>query len=120
MSTLPNADKAIVDARKITHYLLVAEHPDNGGKARFFTAGGFGQHNAEVFRTALQDHPVVNEVLSVSRSEFGAKDVVQCSLVTPDGRNPCVVTAWIDDGAGAPRFVTAYPAGWTRTPTPPP
>ena len=38
---LPNAGRALVEREKITEYLLNAEHSDNGGKARFFTAMGF-------------------------------------------------------------------------------
>jgi hypothetical protein len=38
---LPSAERAIVDATKITEYLLNASHPDNGGKARFFESLGF-------------------------------------------------------------------------------
>jgi hypothetical protein len=38
---LPNAGIAIVQKEKITEYLLNPNHPDNGGKAAFFKAGGY-------------------------------------------------------------------------------
>jgi hypothetical protein len=33
---LPNADKAIVEHKKVVDYLLNPAHPDNSGKAGFF------------------------------------------------------------------------------------
>ena len=38
---LPDADKAIVSREKAADYLLNPAHPDNGGKAEFFTRLGF-------------------------------------------------------------------------------
>ena len=111
MTKLPNAEQAIVARQKITQYLLKSDHPDNGGKAKFFAASGFGQNNADLLEQALRQHPLTNDVFRISRTEFGVKYVVQCCLRSPGGRNPCINTVWIDDGAGAPRFVTAYPAG---------
>jgi hypothetical protein len=35
---------------------------------------------------------------------------VQCSIVTPDGINPCITTVWqIDHGAAVHRLITAHP-----------
>ncbi|MBV9734399.1 MAG: hypothetical protein JO209_00715 [Acidisphaera sp.] len=50
-------------------------------------------------------------MLTVENTGFGIKYVVRCVLTTPDGRDPCVLSVWIDDAVGRPRFVTAYPAG---------
>jgi hypothetical protein len=38
---LPNAGSAIVEQGKIVDYLLNPSHPDNGGKAAFFSSVGF-------------------------------------------------------------------------------
>ena len=51
---LPNAEAAVVDLRKVTEYLLKAGHPDNGGKAAFFTGLGFETARAEQLATALR------------------------------------------------------------------
>lgn len=110
MTKLPNGLRATLDPRKIAKYLLVAEHPDNNGKAAFFRAAGFTFGNMEVFRQALLVHPTINTIFSVVSGEYGTKYVVRCKIQTPNGRNPCIDTVWIDDGDGPPRFVTAYPA----------
>jgi hypothetical protein len=41
MPKLPNLDKATIDRRKITHYLLARNHPMGRPKAAFFEAFGF-------------------------------------------------------------------------------
>ena len=38
---LPNAEQAIVESRKITHYLLSETHPDGKSKENFFSRFGF-------------------------------------------------------------------------------
>ncbi len=35
---VPDADKATLDLKKITYYLLAPNHPEGGPKARFFMA----------------------------------------------------------------------------------
>lgn len=106
---MPDADKATLDIRKITHYLLQADHQDNGGKAKFFAACGFDQSTIDEFKAALLAHPVNNALKTTTVIDAGRKYVVECRLATPDGSNPCIRTVWIDDGAGEPRLVTAYP-----------
>ena len=51
---LPGADKAIVSREKIADYLLNPAHPDNGGKADFFTQLGFQRNEWELLATALK------------------------------------------------------------------
>ncbi|MBI2440445.1 MAG: hypothetical protein HYV35_03640 [Lentisphaerae bacterium] len=38
---LPNASRALVEREKIVNYLLCADHPDGGSKARFFQRFSF-------------------------------------------------------------------------------
>jgi hypothetical protein len=99
-----------VSQAKITNYLLDASHAFGGAKARFFSGVGFSKGDWREMAAALADHPVRNSVESTILTPYGAKHVVRCSLETPDGRNPCVVTVWIKDSAAPPRLVTAYPA----------
>lgn len=49
---LPNADLALVEREKIIRYLLNAQHPDNGGKAVFFSNLGFHADDCEVMAFA--------------------------------------------------------------------
>ncbi|MCU0229435.1 MAG: hypothetical protein MUF01_17540 [Bryobacterales bacterium] len=107
MTRLPGADKALVDPRKISAYLLEATHPQNGGKARFFLEHGF---DAETLAASLAGHPVRHPVASQQTSPHGRKFVVICALASPDGRDPCITSVWIIDAdAEQPRLVTAYP-----------
>lgn len=95
---------------KITDYLLDPDHPFGGPKARFFLHCGFSLATWQALAAALARHPALNPVENTTSTRYGAKYVVRCSLVTPDGRNPCVVTVWMKDGDAPPRLVTAYPA----------
>ena len=52
---LPNADRVLVEREKITEYLLNPTHPDNGGKAEFFTALGFRRDDWHALAAALRN-----------------------------------------------------------------
>jgi hypothetical protein len=54
---LPNALSALGEREKITEYLLNPAHPDNGGKAPFFTALGFERENWGLFADACANWP---------------------------------------------------------------
>lgn len=108
---LPNAGAAIVDERKVHHYLLNPGHPDNGGKAAFFEALGFTRSAPGLLVDALR-HSADGDVVRKSTSPHGDKYVVDAILTTPTGQTREVRTVWIvDGGTTAPRLVTAYPRG---------
>ena len=111
MSQLPRAANAIVDDAKIINYLLNPAHsPQAAGKAKFFAACGFAVANWGGLKQALLGHPLVNAVSANETTPFGEKFEVTCSLETPDGRNPCIVSVWIiEPPSPDPRLVTAYP-----------
>jgi hypothetical protein len=113
MSQLPGVAGAILPDHKITKYLLDPTHPNGGaGKAKFFGSFGFSQANWLDLKKALLDHARANSVTKQITTPFGEKYVVSCSLITPDGRNPCIVSVWaIEPPDPNPRFVTAYTAG---------
>lgn len=106
---VPGAEDAVVAAAKVRDYLLAADHPDNGGKAAFFLRFGFTHASWDLLRLALARHPVDNPVLSAKPSAEGTRYRVQCSLGTPDGRNPCIISVWAVEDGLAPRLVTAFP-----------
>jgi hypothetical protein len=110
MSRLPRVANAILDDRKITRYLLSSAHRTGAAKAKFFMSFGFAPSNWAELKSALLDHPQNNPVTSQASNPFGQKFEVRCSLVTPDGRNPCIISVWIIEPPDPnPRFVTAYP-----------
>ena len=110
MSQLPRVANAILDDRKITHYLLSTVHPTGASKAKFFMSFGFSPGNWAELKNALLNHPLNNPVMSQTSNPFGQKFEVSCSLVAPDGRNPYIISIWIVEPPDPnPRFITAYP-----------
>ncbi len=108
---LPNADVAIVDERKVAEYLLNPAHPDNGGKAAFFTALGFSRESAAELIGALAALAQEGEVVQEVESSHGRKYVVDGAIRSPAGKSAGVRSVWIIDlGEEGPRLVTAYPS----------
>jgi hypothetical protein len=109
MSQLPNAANAIVADQKITDYLLNHSHPQGAGKAKFFEAFGFTPANWTELKTALLQHALTNPVTRQTTTPFRVKYVVSCSIPTPDGRNPCILSIWVIEPPDVePRLLTAY------------
>ncbi len=107
---LPNAEKAVVERKKVADYLLNAAHPDNGGKAAFFEGLGFRPAEPGALAKALHDMARQAEVIQVDTSEHGQKYVVAGQLKSPIGKVAHVQTIWIiDKGSDLARLVTAYP-----------
>ena len=108
---LPNADRAIVADRKITHYLLTHDHPRGRDKAAFFESFGFGRETWPRLRDALIDHAKHNPVVSSAMTPFGGAFEVNGPLATPDGGTPYVLVVWmIRAGEDFPRLLTAVPS----------
>jgi hypothetical protein len=107
---LPNAELALVERGKITEYLLNREHPENGGKADFFTGLGFRSAEWETMAEALRRLAVGFPVSQSMESAHGKKYIVDGQVETPSGRTRGVRTVWIiDRGKTIARLVTAYP-----------
>jgi hypothetical protein len=111
MSQLPSVMNATIDDAKIIQYLLNSAHSSAAaGKANFFMSFGFSQANWAELKKSLLEHPQTNQVTNQTTTAFGDKYVISCSLTTPDGRNPCVISVWIIESPDPnPKFVTAYP-----------
>ena len=107
---LPNANQAAVGRGKIADYLLNPVHPDNGGKADFFTQLGFHRERWEVLAAALKALAVSAEVTSASETPHGIKYTIAGRIQTPGGKSPLVQSIWIvDKNRDAARLVTACP-----------
>ena len=107
---MPNSHNAVVDAEKITGYLLNPEHPDNGGKARFFLELGFSREGWPVLAAAFQKLAAAGSVVNNMETPHGGKYIVDGRIASPSGKTPVVRTIWIvDRGVESPRLVTAYP-----------
>ncbi len=107
---LPNSHNAVVDAEKITGYLLNPEHSDNGGKARFFFGLGFRREEFQALAAAFRKLAGAGLVVKSMETSHGCKYIIDGRIVSPSGKNPAVRTVWIvDRGLESPRLVTAYP-----------
>lgn len=107
---LPNANRAVVEERKVLTYLLNAAHPDNGGKAAFFLSLGFTRSNWEHLAAALRKLAVEGDVSNHVVSAHGTKYVLEGRIHGPEGKTGAVRTIWIvEPGLPVPRLVTAYP-----------
>jgi hypothetical protein len=79
-------------------------------KARFFGAFGFRAREWQIFADAVREHGQTHDVVRVRETGFGLRYEVEGALRTPDGGYPRVRTVWqMDQGAVAPRLITAYP-----------
>lgn len=108
--TLPLADLAVVDSRKLRDYLLSPDHPVGRHKARFFAALGFWRANADAlarrFRAMVRREPAE----AIDTGPYGTKYEVRGMLRGPAGREAFVVTVWIVRPSDPrPYLVTAYP-----------
>lgn len=107
---LPNAERAVIDPRKLRDYALSPVHPVGRFKAAFFGRLGFSTENwesldLELRRMALQESAEPNE-----RTEFGQKYLVRGIITGPTGVSAEIRSVWIIlDGEQVPRLVTIYP-----------
>ncbi len=115
MALLPERENAILHTAKVRDYLLNPDHPVGGSKAAFFAAFGFSQDKWHVMRDALIEHAKITEIVTTQQKKHGVTYNLEGALVSPDGRNPMIVSVWqIDTGTTLPRFITAFPAKNTR------
>jgi hypothetical protein len=109
MLSLPNADDAVIDPRKLADYLLARSHPVGRHKARFFEALGFAADRAEILERALRDHAKQLDSITTQDTSFGTKYIADGMLRGPITAAH-VHSIWIvERGTAVPRFVTAYP-----------
>ena len=107
---LPNLELACVPESKITDYLLNRGHPAGRSKAVFFLRFGFTVARWDLLAEALLKHADSYELVSMEKSSYGTRFVVDGSITAPDGTPLNIRCAWfIEDGTAAPRFVTAHP-----------
>ena len=107
---LPNAEKAVVEIKKLTEYILDPEHPDGKHKARLFAGAlGLGRENAEDLRTALLYAVKTNEATYGKFDRFGQRYTVDF-LFEWQGRHAIIRSGWIiEHDSDIPRLTTAYP-----------
>lgn len=103
---LPNARKAVVPERKLTHYALDPDHPKGGSKARVFkSALGFEKADHQLLAQRLLAGLRGADLVSSGTGKW-VSHRVDMPIKGPNGNTKMVVTAWHIRN-GVPYLVTA-------------
>ena len=107
---LPQANRAVVDERKVRDYLLSRTHAIGRFKAAFFARAGFEAETWRDLASQLRELALRGDATPGGASEYGKKYVISGILKRAKGLDIEVTTVWlVPTGTGAPRLVTAYP-----------
>lgn len=107
--TLPNADRAVVDVRKLRDYCLNADHPRGQHKARVFKrALGWAVNEADEVRRRLLEAVLQAEASFLGADDYGQRYAID--FVVQGVSGPVTVRSlWvIRHGEDFPRFASCY------------
>jgi hypothetical protein len=109
MTSLPNAQAAKLDLRKLRHYCLNIDNPRGVHKARVLRAAlGITAEEAEWFRGEILRLLPPAEATPATADSHGARFRVDLRI-TRHGREAVVRTAWIiTPESTEPRFVSCW------------
>ena len=106
---LPNSENAIIAPEKLRDFLLSGSHPDNHGRARFFTALGYHQDIWQQLASDIAAQHLICDADYGHPSDYGTTYEIVAILRGPLG-SAKIKSVWIIDWEDdVPRFVTAYP-----------
>ena len=107
---IPNAERAIVDIRKLRDYCLNPIHDEGKHKARLFAAAlGMTSNDAEHLRDALLEAVQAESARVGRRDEFGQRYVVDFALEWHDKR-AMVRSGWIiEHNSDTPKLTSCFP-----------
>ncbi len=108
--TLPNAERAIVDIRKLRDYCLNPLHDEGQHKARLFAATlGMTADDAEGLRDLLLEAVTTDEAHLGRQDIYGQRYTVDCQVVW-QGKRAMIRSGWIiEHHTDVPRLTTCYP-----------
>jgi hypothetical protein len=106
---LLNADRAIIDPRKLTDYALDPAHPTGGDKAKVFEAElGYNRSNAAELLQQIRQGVTSIAPVPAKVDEFGSRFTVDIPVVGPGGSG-IVRTGWIYKGESEiPELTTLF------------
>lgn len=108
--TVPNADRAIIVAEKITGYLLNVSHKRGAAKARLLLGLGYRTDAPHALESDLRTQHLSLNVTRASENAYGVVYEIEGPIRTPSGRIVRFCSIWqIDTGTQVPRFITMYP-----------
>lgn len=106
---IPNADRAVVDIRKLRDYCLNPLHDEGKHKARLFSAVGITTDDAEELRDILLQVVRTYEAQLGRRDAYGQRYIMDFPLERLSKRI-MIRSGWIiEHGLDTPRLTTCYP-----------
>ena len=108
--TIPNAERAVVDIRKLRDYCLNPLHDEGQHKARLFAATlGMTANNAEDLRALLLEAVTTQEAHLGLLDAYGQRYTVDC-MIEWQGKRAMIRSEWIIElDTDVPRLTTCYP-----------
>ncbi|MFQ6115338.1 MAG: DUF6883 domain-containing protein [bacterium] len=107
---IPNAERAVVDIRKLRDYCLSPTHDEGKHKARLFaTMLGMTANDAEELRDMLLQTVKTHDAQLGRRDEYGQRYSVDFMLQWR-GKRAMIRSGWIiEHGSTTPRLTSRYP-----------
>jgi hypothetical protein len=107
---VPNADRAIIAADKLTGYVLNVSHKRGGPKARLLLNFGYRSDNPHSLEWDLRAQHLSLDVTRTHANAYGVVFEIEGPIKTPGGRSVHFCSVWqVDTGTDVPRFITMYP-----------
>ena len=106
---MPNAERAVVDPRKLREYCLSPQHPRGRHKARVFKSVlGVTAGNADELRETLLAAAQSDQAVAGEQDQFGQRYVVDVFVGGPAG-SAMIRSTWIVRyGDDFPRLTSCY------------
>jgi hypothetical protein len=107
---IANAERAVIDQRKIIDYVLSTDHPSGRNKARVFKSTlGLAADQGDILTAALRRAVLRDDAVETSTDEFGQRYRIDFDM-SHSGRSARIRSAWLApaDGASGPHFLTCY------------
>ena len=112
---LPNADKTLIDARKLRDYALNPEHASGKFKAAFFAQMGYDVANWRQLEKDIRTQHLSQPAEPGQSTPYGRKYTITAPLRGLTGEARQVTTVWIfRPGSDCAELVTIEPAARVR------
>ena len=108
--TVPNANRAIIAADKLTAYLLNMSHKRGAAKARLLFSLGYRSDAAHLLESDLRAQHLSLDVTRTHENAYGVVYEIVGPIKAPNGSRVQFCSVWqVDTGTDVPRFITMYP-----------
>ena len=107
---IPNAERAVVDIRKLRDYCLNPRHNRGRHKARLFTSLlGMNSNDAEALRNALLEAVKIQDAQLGEKDAYGQRYALDFTLNWQD-KQAIIRSGWIiETSSNIPKLTTAFP-----------